>query len=69
MRTYTSYHLFGDEWDEWYSTRKEANEAYKKAVHEANGYINLRLYKTISSDDDSTETEEEYIKGRGDFPW
>lgn len=64
MKKYISYHLFGDEWDEWYSTRKEADEAYKQSdAH------NLRLYKTISFEDDTIDTEEEYIKGRGDFPW
>lgn len=64
MKKYISYHLFGDEWDEWYSTRKEADEAYKQS-----DAPNLRLYKTISFEDDTTDTEEEYIKGRGDFPW
>lgn len=64
MNKYVSYHLFGDNWDEWYSTRKEADEAYKQS-----DAPNLRLYKTISFEDDTTDTEEEYIKGRGDFPW
>lgn len=61
---YVSYHLFGDNWDEWYNTRKEADEAYRQS-----DAPNLRLYKTISFEDDTTDTEEEYIKGRGDFPW
>ena len=64
MNKYVSYHLFGDNWDEWYSTRKEADEAYRQS-----DAPNLRLYKTISFEDDTTDTEEEYIKGRGDFPW
>lgn len=62
------WHLFGDEWDEWYNTRKEAEEAYRQAVKEADGNINIRLYKTISSEDE-LETEEEYVRGRGNFPW
>ena len=64
MSEHISYHLFGDEWDEWYSTRKEADEAYKNS-----DALNLRLYKTISYEDNTTDTEEEYIKGRGEFPW
>lgn len=58
-----SYHLFGDCWDEWYNTRKEADKAYKES-----DAPNLRLYKDIS-DENGDEVEEEYIKGRGDFPW
>ena len=64
MNKYVSYHLFGDNWDEWHSTRKEADEAYRQS-----DAPNLRLYKTISFEDDTTDTEEEYIKGRGNFPW
>lgn len=63
METYISWHLFGNNWDEWYNTRKEAETAYK-----ASEYSDLRLYKTTSSDDDTTDTEELYIKGRGKYP-
>lgn len=62
------YHLFGDNWDEWYSTRKEAELVYKRMVDEADGQINIRLYKTWSYENDE-ESEEEYIRGRGQFPW
>lgn len=64
MTKYISYHLFGDEWDEWYSTRKEADEAYKNS-----DAPNLRLYKTISTDDTTDAPEEIYLKGRGNYPW
>ena len=64
MNKHVSYHLFGVYWDVWYSARKEADEAYRQS-----DAPNLRLYKTISFEDDTTDTEEEYIKGRGDFPW
>lgn len=65
---YVSWHLFGDGWDEWYNTRKEAEQAYREAVQEADGNINIRLYKEISFENEQ-EVEEEYIKGRGYFPW
>ena len=61
------WHLFGDNWDEWYNTRKEAEQAYRKEVGDADGRINIRLYKTISNED--LESEEEYVRGRGNFPW
>ena len=62
-----SYHLFGDEWDEWYTTRKQAEQEYKtRAMQDKN--VNLRLYKDWSYED-GMEVEEEYIKGRGSFPW
>lgn len=64
MKKYISYHLFGNGWDEWYSTRKEAEIAYKQCEDG-----NLRLYKTTSYEDDTTDTDEEYIRGRGSFPW
>lgn len=64
MSSYISWHLFGDEWDEWYSTRKEAEQAYKRS-----DAPNLRLYKTISNDDPTDAPEEIYIKGRGNYPW
>lgn len=62
------WHLFGDNWDEWYNTRKEAEQAYREAVRDKDGQINIRLYKTISNEVD-LESEEEYIRGRGSFPW
>lgn len=63
MKKYISYHLFGDNWDEWYETRKEAEKAYK-----ASSAHNLRLYRNMSYEGDY-EVEETYIKGRGNFPW
>ena len=62
-----SWHLFGDQWDEWYNTRKEAEQAYKLRVLEDKN-VNLRLYKDWSYKDDQ-EVEEDYIKGRGNYPW
>ena len=62
-RKIKSYHLFGDCWDEWFTTRKEAEKAYKECDD-----ANLRLYKDVSYEN-GYEVEEEYIKGRGDFPW
>lgn len=62
------WHLFGDNWDEWYNTRKEAEQVYREVVRDKDGQINIRLYKTISNEVD-LETEEEYIRGRGSFPW
>ena len=58
-----SYHLFGDGWDEYFSVRKEAEQAYRES-----DAPNLRLYKEWSFEGDE-EVQEEYIKGRGDFPW
>jgi len=69
MKKYISWHLFGDNWDEWYNTRKESEEEYKQKVLDAEGSINIRLYKTISFEDDTLEVEEEYVKGRGNYPW
>lgn len=59
---FISWHLFGDGWDEYYPTRKEAEKAYSQS-----DCPNLRLYKEISYDDDAPD--EQYIRGRGDFPW
>lgn len=67
-KKYVSWHLFGDGWDEWYNTRKQAEEVYRENVKLAEGRINIRLYKTISFENEQ-ECEEEYVKGRGDFPW
>lgn len=63
MKTYISWHLFGNNWDEWYSTRKEAEQAYRECDD-----ADLRLYKTISYDDNTADTEELYTKGRGNYP-
>ena len=67
-RKYICWHLFGDNWDEYYNTRKEAEVAYKQNVVDNEGQINLRLYKEISLEDEQ-EVDEQYIKGRGGFPW
>lgn len=67
MKKYVSWHLFGDGWDEWYNTRKEAEAEYKRQVADSDGNINLRLYKDVSYEDDQ-EVEEQYVKGRGSFP-
>lgn len=67
-KKYVDYHLFGDGWDEYYNTRKEADAEYRRRVQEAEGNINIRLYRDESFEDD-LECEEIYIKGRGNFPW
>lgn len=65
----TSYHVFADNIDEWADTRKKAEEIYKE-WRDIDGYNNIRIYKCISNTDyPDDEVEEEYIKGRGDFPW
>lgn len=68
MSRITSYHVFADYKDEWTSTRKQAEEVYRQWRDE--GHNNIRIYKCISDTDyPQDETEEQYIKGRGDFPW
>lgn len=62
-----SWHLFYDYCDEWYETRKQAEEVYRQLVNYDKN-INIRLYKTWSYEND-IECEEDYIKGRGNFPW
>jgi serine/threonine-protein kinase RIO1 len=64
----TSYHVFADNVDEFVSTRKEAEEVYK-CWRDEEGHNNIRIYKCTSDNTLDDEVEEEYIKGRGNFPW
>lgn len=66
--TVTSYHIFTDNRDEFVSTRKQAEEVYK-SWRDDDGYTNIRLYKLTSDDELDDEVKEEYIKGRGNYPW
>jgi uncharacterized membrane protein len=66
--TVTSYHIFTDNKDEFVSTRKQAEEIYKY-WRDVEGMNNIRLYKNTSDDTLDDEVEEEYIKGRGNYPW
>jgi len=54
------YHIFGDNWDSYRKTKREALKVYKEMKDK--GFENLRLYKQIN------ENEEEYILGIGEFP-
>ena len=54
------YHIFGDSWDRYSKSKKEAKKIFNQ--EQEKGYTNIRLYKQIS------ENEEEYVLGIGDFP-
>lgn len=64
--TITTYHVFSDGFDSFFSTRKEAEECYRGLAEK--GFRNRRIYKDVS-DIEGEEVEEIYIKGAGEFPY
>lgn len=66
MNTITTYHVFGDGWDDWFDTLEEADRVYKEACQDKNASV--RLYEDISEVDGDT-VEENYLVGQGSFPY
>lgn len=63
--TITTYHVFGDGWDDWFNTLAEAQAVYDDACK--GGMANVRLYQDTSEVDGDT-VEENYLQGQGGFP-
>ncbi|MES1987279.1 MAG: hypothetical protein V4440_04475 [Pseudomonadota bacterium] len=66
VKTVTTYHVFGDGWDDWFDTFEEAKAAYDEACKEE--YANVRLYEDTSEIDGDT-VEENYLEGQGEWPY
>ena len=63
--TVTTYHVFADNFDDWFDTLEAARAAYNELCTE---YTNVRLYEDISEVDGDT-VEENYLDGQGEFPY
>lgn len=66
MKTITTYHVFADNWDDWFTTLAEAEKAYNELCTDE--YANVRLYEDTSEVDGDT-VEENYLLGQGDWPY
>ncbi len=56
MANKLNYHVFGDGWDRWFESEKEARKLFEQSTGPR------RLYW-------QDENEEVYLDGRGPFPW
>lgn len=66
VKTVTTWHVFGDGWDEWYDSLPEAEQAYNEACSDP--LANVRLYEDTSEVDGDT-VEEIYLIGQGSWPY
>ena len=62
----TIYHVFADRTDEFYDSRKDAEDAYGHL--EGAGHENLRLYKELI-DEKGDMVSEDCLKATGEFPF
>lgn len=67
MKTITTWHVFGDNWDDWFETIEKARKCYDDYAKE-NPLANLRMYEEVSEVDGDMVTED-YVIGQNDFPW
>lgn len=66
MTTITTWHVFCDNYDEWYDTLEEATAAFKELCKDE--HANVRLYEDIAEKDGDT-IEENYLDGQGEWPY
>jgi hypothetical protein len=61
----TTWHVFADQWDDWFDTLEEATKVFKQLCEEGG---NVRLYEDISEVGGDT-IEENHLDGQGDWPY